>query len=383
MNSVFTIGIFLCFFLQFLLLMKKKATTSDRILAVWMFVFGIHLFSFYLHWLGFWEIYPHLSGIHHPFPLLHGPFLYLYILCSLQSNQHFDWKNFLHFVPALLFYVYLIPFFFFYTEDQKLMINRGELDDYTNFISFSIFAFIISTTCYAIASYRLLTRYEKISKQNFAYTDSIDLDWLKNFIWGMGITFFCSIVVILLEGGLSVDFGFNTDLIFYVLIIVFIFYLGLSGIRHRNLFSDDLSTNHQIVESKSSGEYEKSGLKPEDALEYHQRLLQLMVTTKPYLEPKLTLSSLASELDISVNHLSQVINQYEGKNFFDFVNTYRVEEFKQSVINPKNQNYSILAIALDSGFNSKSSFNQVFKKFTGKTPSQYMSTLEEKQCVID
>ncbi len=214
MNTVFTIGIFLCFFFQFLLLTKKKATTPDRILAVWMFVFGIHIFSYYLHWLGYWEVYPHLSGIHHPFPLLHGPFLYLYILFSVRGDQHFNWQNYIHFVPALLFYVYMIPFLFFYTEDQKLMVNHGEIDDYSGFITFSIFAFITSAVCYAVASYRLLYRYEYLSKQNFAYTESIDLNWLKVVIWGMGMTFVIATVFIILETGLGVSFNFNTDLVF-------------------------------------------------------------------------------------------------------------------------------------------------------------------------
>ena len=373
MNTVFTIGIFLCFFFQFLLLTKKKATTPDRILAVWMFVFGIHIFSYYLHWLGYWEVYPHLSGIHHPFPLLHGPFLYLYILFSVRGDQHFNWQNYIHFVPALLFYVYMIPFLFFYTEDQKLMVNHGEIDDYSGFITFSIFAFITSAVCYAVASYRLLYRYEYLSKQNFAYTESIDLNWLKVVIWGMGMTFVIATVFIILETGLGVSFNFNTDLVFFVLIIAFIFYLGYSGIRYKNIFADNLDLNHRIYEPRATREYERSGLKPEVASRYHQNLLELMKTSKPHLEPKLTLSNLADELEISVNHLSQVINQYEGKNFFDFVNSFRVEEFKKRALDPANQNYSILAIALDSGFNSKSSFNQVFKKITGKTPSQYMS----------
>ena len=83
---------------------------------------------------------------------------------------------------------------------------------------------------------------------------------------------------------------------------------------------------------------------------------------------------LAGDLDISPNHLSQVINQYEKKNFYDFINMYRVEEFKRRALKPENSNYSILAIAYDSGFNSKSSFNQVFKKIEGKTPSRYLNT---------
>jgi AraC-like DNA-binding protein len=373
MNAVFTIGIFLCFFLQFLLLSKKQASTSDRILAVWMFVIGLHLFSYYLYYLGYWEKYPHMSGIHHPFPLLHGPFLYLYVLFSMKSDQRFHWKNYLHFGPAALFYVYMIPFLFFYSAERKLMVNRGEVDDYAAFITFSMFAFIASGIGYAIASYRLLGWYEDLRNQNFAYNESIDLNWLKYFIWGIGMIFLVTTIVIVLEYGLGVDFGFNTDLVLYVPLVGFILFLGYSGIRHRNVFADGTSQVQQIVEPKPSGEYVRSGLKTELARQYHGKLIALMNTKKPYLEPKLSLGNLADELGITANHLSQIINQYEDKNFFDFVNTYRVEEFKQRVADPVNSNYSILAIALDSGFNSKSSFNQVFKKITGKTPSQYVT----------
>ena len=373
MNTVFTIGIFLCFFLQFLLLSKKQASTSDRILAVWMFVIGLHLFSYYLYYLGYWEKYPHMSGIHHPFPLLHGPFLYLYVLFSMKSDQRFHWMNYLHFGPAALFYVYMIPFLFFYSTERKLMVNRGEVDDYAVFIIFSLFAFIISGIGYAIASYRLLGRYENLTSQNFAYNESIDLRWLKYFICGIGMIFLITAIVILLEWGMGVDFGFNTDLVLYVPLVGFILFLGYSGIRHRNVFADGTSRVQQIVEPKPSGEYVRSGLKAELARQYHGKLIALMNTKKPYLEPKLSLGNLADELGITANHLSQIINQYEDKNFFDFVNTYRVEEFKQRVADPVNSNYSILAIALDSGFNSKSSFNQVFKKITGKTPSQYVT----------
>jgi len=337
-----------------------------------MFLFGMHLFSFYLYYLDYWEIYPHLSGLHHPFPLLHGPFLYLYILFSIRGDQRFNWQNYLHFTPALLFYIYMIPFLFFYSAEHKLMVNHGVVDDYSGFITFSIFAFIISAISYAIASYRLVIKHHDLASQNFAYHEDIDLNWLRTFIWGMGFTFAAATLFIVMEEGLGMEFGFNTDLVFYMLIITFILFLGYSGIRHRNIFSDSPGAESQIVVPKPAGEYERSGLKEEDANLYHQSLINLMKNAKPYLEPKLSLSALADELKISVNHLSQVINQYEEKNFFDFVNTYRVEEFKKRALDPANSNYSILAIALDSGFNSKSSFNNVFKKLVGVTPSQYM-----------
>jgi AraC-like DNA-binding protein len=376
MNALFTIGIFLCFFLQFLLLTKKKPSATDKLLGIWMFVLGLHMFSYYLHWLGYWEVYPHLSGIHHPLPLLHGPFLYLYVLFSLRENEPANWLNYLHFAPALLFYIYMIPFLFFYTAEEKLMVNHGVIDDYSGFITFSIFAFIISAVGYAIASYRLLYRYETLMKQNFAYTESIDLSWLKFFIWGLGFTVLVVTVIIILEEGFGVVFGFNTDSIYFILLITFILYLGYSGIRYKNIFSDESGNSLKIHDPKSPGEYNRSGLSVEDAVQYHKDLLELMNSSKPYLDPKLKLSDLAEKLEISVNHLSQVINQYEEKNFFDFVNSFRIDEFKKRADDPAFANYSILAIALDAGFNSKSSFNQVFKKNTGQTPSEYVKRIK-------
>ena len=94
-----------------------------------------------------------------------------------------------------------------------------------------------------------------------------------------------------------------------------------------------------------------------------------MATEKPYLEPKLSLSQLADSLGVLPNHLSQIINQYEGKNFYDFVNSYRVALAKKDT----NKNFNLLGLAFEAGFNSKSSFNQVFKKIKGQTPSQFVN----------
>ena len=107
----------------------------------------------------------------------------------------------------------------------------------------------------------------------------------------------------------------------------------------------------------------------------HKELLQVMENEKPYLNPKLTLNELSQRLDMSSNNMSQLINQYEQVNFYDFVNKYRVEEFISRA--RSNTNFSILAHALDAGFNSKSSFNSIFKKFKSETPSQFLARLKE------
>ena len=99
-----------------------------------------------------------------------------------------------------------------------------------------------------------------------------------------------------------------------------------------------------------------------------------MSTSKPFLDSELTLPQLAKELNISSHSLSQILNDRLGYNFFDFINQYRVEEVKARLDDPKFENLTLLGIALDSGFNSKSAFNRVFKSFTGLTPSQYKSS---------
>jgi len=373
MNTVFTIGIFLCFFLQFLLLSKKNKSTTDVILAVWMFIFGINLFLSYLVTiLDYKDIYPFLTGLKHPLPLLYGPMLYLYVLYSLKPDQQFTWKVFLHFAPVALSYLYLADFFFFYSVEQQLLAINWQVEHFSIFLEFSLYAFILSGIAYPIYSYSLLGKHSQLIQDNFAFNESINLNWLKYCIWGIG---FIYLVVGLIVTPLAtfIPFDFNASMIVYSLLILFVFFLGYFGIKHQGIFVENSTHTSSLVESASLSEYKRSGLKEGDALLYQQKLSQLMKTAKPYLEPKLTLSNLADELDISVNHLSQVINQYEEKNFFDFVNSYRVEEFKVRAVDPANSNFSILAIALDSGFNSKSSFNQVFKKVTGKTPSQFMA----------
>ena len=118
--------------------------------------------------------------------------------------------------------------------------------------------------------------------------------------------------------------------------------------------------------------YAKSGLNEDRAQDLHQRLEELMHDEKLFTEPELTLTDLANRLEIHPNYLSQVINEVAGVNFYDYINHHRVEEFKRQIVLPHNQRFTLLAIAYDCGFNSKSAFNRYFKKMTGFSPSDYV-----------
>ena len=106
------------------------------------------------------------------------------------------------------------------------------------------------------------------------------------------------------------------------------------------------------------------------------RQIEYMKVEKPYLDGDLSLPKLVEQFDVHPNYLSQVINEREHKNFYDYVNAYRVEEFKRLISDPQKRNLTILALAFECGFKSKSAFNKCFKKMTGQTPSEYMKLLK-------
>jgi len=387
MDAIFISGIFMSFFIAFLLLTKRHKTLSDRILAIWVAVIGTHLLSYYLYSLGYWDRYPHMTGVTAPFPLLHGPLLYLYTLSSLRSESKLHKTDYLHFAPAVLAYLYMSPFFFFYSAREKALVDAGEIPDFAVFSSVLLVAFIISGLSYAILSYRLTLQHKRKIDDHFSYEEGITLNWLRHCILGIGIFFLSATIIVLLREGMGVTFPFNADYIFYTVIIVFIFYLGYFGIRHQDMFTHNPETEKaRLAKDWKEGtyqtdepserkikeqKYKKSGLKPDLLTQIHEKLIRHMEKEQPFLDPKLNLTGLAAQLEISPNQLSQVINQKEEVNFHDFVNQYRIEEFVKRA--SQNTSFSLLAHALDAGFNSKSSFNGIFKKHTGMTPSQYLA----------
>lgn len=269
----------------------------------------------------------------------------------------------------------MFPFFFGYTAEQKQIIDNEDFNSsYQYFFVVTFLLYIILGIVYSVLAYKKITNYQNLISQNFAYEDTISLQWLRFIILGIGIIFLSVTIILLLQYVFNLNFGFNSDLIGFVLIVLLVTSMGFLGIRQQGIFGGkNIKPQDIIIESKPT-EYRKSGLKQTEAQAIHQQLLTIMDNEKLYLEPKLTLGQLAEQVGVSTNNLSQVINQYEEKNFYDFVNSYRIKEFIQRTNNPKNKNLNILAIAFDSGFNSKSSFNQVFKKFTGETPSEFIKS---------
>lgn len=162
---------------------------------------------------------------------------------------------------------------------------------------------------------------------------------------------------------------FNLEIFYYVqlFLLAFIFVFGYASYFQPSLFDPP-----KIL---SAGIFESSESKFDDSKEL-QRLQDLFEIDQVYLEQKLTLKMVAETLKLPQNYVSGLINSYHNANFSVFVNTYRVEEIKKRLNDPKEKHKTLLGIALDSGFSSKSSFNKSFKEITGKNPSEFLKDSE-------
>jgi AraC-like DNA-binding protein len=358
----FVAGIGIAVLIEFLLISKRNKSTPDRILTLWMFLILVHLFISYIFATGDIFNLPFLLGIEQPIPLLHGVFLYLYV--AFLTDQLPDNRKLLllHVVPPAAVYLYLVTFFIL-PPDQKVSIYRNHGEGYELYLLIKRYAISLSGIVYVAWSEILLRKHRKTISNQFSDLEKVNLQWLKILTYGMGCIWFLVIF-------------FRNDTLTLTGVVIFVFLIGFFGIRQAVIFAPG-EAHAEIDEPKKK--YPKSGLTEEAATQLHQSLVQLMTRETLYKKSDLSINDLASRLGVHPNYLSQIINQKENKNFYDFVNTYRFEEFKRLISLQKNQQYTLLSLAYDCGFSSKSSFNRYFKKATGQTPSEYSSTPESSQ----
>jgi AraC-like DNA-binding protein len=229
---------------------------------------------------------------------------------------------------------------------------------------------------YLVAGVFILNKHTSKINKYFSYTENVDLKWLR-YVIIMIIVLSTTVIVVNVLSNFNdlLPYRLGDNIIFVVLTVV-VFLNGYYGIKQQIIFTPSAKSSEKgkstIEPKEAKKQYVNSGLTKEESQKYLQRLHSYMEQEQPYLNGKLSLKEVAEHLNLSPNHLSQAINENLGKNFFDFVNGYRVELIKQKMLDSSNSNLTLLGMAYDSGFNSKSSFNSIFKKHTSFTPSQYM-----------
>ena len=371
MKFIFLIASFNAFFFTVLLFQKKPRALHDYILIFWLTYLGAYIgvYAFYSH-----ELFTHfqlLSISLISFLMLHGPFLYYYVLTLVFDKRQNSWKDLIHIIPFVLFNLYILISSFNLGLSEKLNIEKVSPGDNPPLLfSFFLIMTAFSGTVYFLLTIRLFKKLDINIFNNFSNSANIDLLWIRRLVLVFGVIWTALISVTVIHHIFHMfSMVFCTDGLFLSL-SVFVILIGYFGLKQKVIFSSEdiiVAGEATKVQTKYSG----SRLSDSEAKQYTEKLTDYMKSAKPYLNPDLSLPQLATELNISSHYLSQVINEQFNLNFFDFVNGYRVEAFKEKITNPEFWNYSLLGIAFECGFNSKSAFNRIFKQTTGTTPSQY------------
>ena len=370
METIILLGVLEGLLITMLILLKKRKTVSDYWLSVFFLLYSVNTL------LSFLEIYnrthsypfPAFIFVSSPFLLLHGPAIWMYV--KSLTDQHFSLKPIylLHLVP---FFVCLIDFTLrFYIISSAERIEIYESESFKQFTDYPIMiiAMALSSLIYFSWSALMVRKYNKNIKGYFSETKSYDLSWLRIVMVSSAVVYtiiYSSFLIDLVFPVASFRWMHQAS---FVLGSVYLIVLGFFGHRQGNLFTDKpISVDLQ----KSTPLSNKNNSIDKIENDFIHSLLKCMNEKKPHLDPEITLSSLADLTSVSPEYLSKMINNQLGKNFYDFINHYRIEEFKTRCSLPENKNFTLISIAFDCGFNSKATFNRVFKNATGETPGDY------------
>lgn len=346
-----------------LLGLKQSNRTAMRLLAAFMLISSISIGGSVLQSTKLILVYPDLNQIATPFHFLFAPIMFLYVRVATSGEQRLRRKDLLHFIPSVLCGLYYLPLYL-QSREHKLDYITAALQNYppaewrirSLLLACQILPYLVATVWMA---------QNRRTRDSSSVIARLHLVWVRIFI-----------VMILTTAGvalLRLMFSFRAEsmLVVPLCFSIMVYVAGYMALKHPEALTG-------VDEQTPSKKYEKSNLTSERAEAYLKKLLHEMKTEKPYIEGDLTLQKLADRLSIPVNHLSQVINERLGQNFFDFINSYRVKEAQELLTDSTKKHYTIIAIAEEVGFSSKSAFNAVFKKHVNMTPSEFRKSTSNK-----
>lgn len=352
--------------LALLLWTRPVNREANRIFAFLLFLLTIHLTLVAFDERDFFMRFPHLSHLTWLIPVLYGPLTLIYVRRLTHIAPAFQKKELLYFLPFLVWLVVQLPYYLQSAADKRAYLGNWELsvqDDFgllnqlTNFIHIIFFGLCI----------RVYHRHEHRIPNFFSNLAEVRLLWLRRFLY---ITFSITVVGVFVFYAKKLDWPFLSALYPYHFlgVVVLIYWTAYQAIAHPVLFSAE---EYPAAEDETVEEAPPSRLDNATQEAMAGQLKKLMEEEHLYLNSELTLKDLTDRLQSNKQYVSEVLNNYIGKTFYDFVNDYRIEAFKRLAADPANSHLTLLALALEAGFNSKATFNAVFKKKTGLTPSAF------------
>ncbi len=372
LSTISVVVVFISLFLSFFLLtVKTEHKLSNRLFAFFLVLNAIDISANFDH---LFEISLNARIFISSFFFLQLPTFYLYVLSVCYSDFKLRRKHLVHIFPFLIVNLILLPRFYTVDEASKISFLQkiGKMPE----IQFNHIFMHIQMVLYIVAVFMILRKAKKLYLENYAGASIESLNWLFQFTLALS-AFFCVAIlknIFKFTEYSTISGGLKIGLIVFELFIIF-WYL-FKALNNPGLFRK-IDSKLKLVQHIISEEGNGDQLAVSENV-YSEELLKLkkyMTEEKPFLNPSLTIQDVSKDIEIPVRDLSLLINHKLEQHFYDFVNTYRIENAMEILKDVTKSKVTILEILYEVGFNSKSSFNTAFKKHTGDTPTSYRKNL--------
>ncbi|GJM33057.1 MAG: hypothetical protein DHS20C18_20580 [Saprospiraceae bacterium] len=352
-----------------LLLIKDGNRAAKKVMAWLTLVFALLTLNYLAEYFRWFDAAPHLIWVTAPLWFLPGPLVLLFTSFSTKADFHLRWHHAIHLLPFLLSIVYILPFYQLdaaekWTYFEDILNQKGVSNPYY------LYAYLASMAIYFSLSAFLFHHYFQRAHELMSNGAIYGYTWIKYLFlilaaFVVGAMLYAQLLTWHFTSFITIDY------LTYLLLCISVQFIGMIAIHFPKQFF--VSPISDFQESAN-----ESNLSEAQLQQHLQQLHALMEKEQPYTDPTLRLSDLSLKLNIPAHQLSQILNQEVGKNFFQFINDYRVEAVKRYLLGPEYVNYTILAIALMCGFNSSTSFYRIFKQQTGVTPKEFRSNYLER-----
>lgn len=375
----------LMFVLQGLLLITflfvrylKTKNISDLFLSLILLIICYEQISYTIGFMGWYNMFRNtkINYFLIPMGVALAPLIYLYVKAITTSKFKFRKTDWLHFILAFSLILFRLVIYFYdslqpgFDETQngilKLSLDEPIIQPILIFVSFA------QMLLYLAFTFQLFYNYRKLIIDYFSNTYKLELNWILSFLIAFTLLFLYSSLQDIV-GSLIVEINYEQRWWLNIFMALIVLYVGVKGYFTKttklNKLPFTFTTNLDLIARQKDEDlpFLASDL---------DKVTDFMKNKKPYLNPDLNLSDLSISLNFTRAELSKIINTGFGKNFNDFINEYRVNAFKAKLESGEHQQLSLLGIAYDCGFNSKATFNRVFKKITQSSPTEFLNTLK-------
>ena len=369
------------------LLLIKGLQTRDKSnlwLSLFTFLCVLYIAPFMLGYAGWYSRQPYRDILFYlPFQqlLLLPPVLFFYCRTLFDKSFVFTKRNLLHFFPAIVYLIYSLVIFLVdkFIVGEYYFYNDERDKDFAFWYQATGF---ISLVYYLILSLNSYRKYKLITYNTYSYADALTYKWAQRFL----IAFLTLLALRTLFFVINPEWAnFGKKFWYYICFSILFYYISISGyinsLRSITSFSNtgDYSQERKEIAARMESVSQNSDVK--ETIEkteiaglnsWKQRVEDLILQHKLYENPELSVSDISDKLDTHPKKVSQIINQGFNMNFNDYINRHRVNAVIQKFQTGEHKVQTLLGIALECGFNSKSTFNRVFKRHTSVSPVEYI-----------